>query len=686
MLGKFKLVNEPSLILPFPYIKNKSENRKLLTGYTKNCIISMLQKMKGIHMSLLELKNIYKSYFLGKEEFPVLKGINLSFDQGDFISILGESGGGKSTLMNIIGGLDRNYSGDVIIKGQPQKNKGEKAMDEYRRQTIGFIFQSFNLVNYLSVLDNVLTSLKMTKLSHKEQLDQAEKLLKQVGLYEHRKKKPAQLSGGQKQRVAIARALASNPEIIIADEPTGALDSQNTKEVLKILQDIARSGKTVIVVTHSQEVAEAGTRIVSLTDGQITADERIRDPFSTGNDLEELSSRPLTRGASWKMAWAHFKNAWKQNLIITIGMAIGLFSVMFFLGLGNGARGYMNSFIDEIANPKAFQVTLKNTDALTSTGMTGKDKDRIGNIKHVTKTEYGYYAPTFTISYKDKIVQNSILQTTNDTIVKKNISNKAMPKGDQIVVSKDYAKKNISKDVKKAVGKKVTIGLTALGDDGKPITITKEYTISGTTEQMNLVSMDSLQKAATKQGAKLKPNFITASVDNLNNTKQAQNDARALKKNGKVLYSITGVGATLNSIVQITYIVGVVLALVAGISLLVSILMIVATTYMSVTERTKEIGVLRAMGARRKDIRRLFVNESLLLGVSANILAIITALAIQLLVNKLVYSTIKFDIIQVSLATTISTVIIGLLIALIASLAPSGKAAKLNPIDALASE
>ncbi|WP_019779341.1 ABC transporter ATP-binding protein, partial [Streptococcus sobrinus] len=231
-------------------------------------------------MSLLELKNIYKSYFLGKEEFPVLKGINLSFDQGDFISILGESGGGKSTLMNIIGGLDRNYSGDVIIKGQPQKNKGEKAMDEYRRQTIGFIFQSFNLVNYLSVLDNVLTSLKMTKLSHKEQLTQAEKLLKQVGLYEHRKKKPAQLSGGQKQRVAIARALASNPEIIIADEPTGALDSQNTKEVLRILQDIARSGKTVIVVTHSQEVAEAGTRIVSLTDGQITADERIRDPFS----------------------------------------------------------------------------------------------------------------------------------------------------------------------------------------------------------------------------------------------------------------------------------------------------------------------------------------------------------------------------------------------------------------------
>lgn len=637
-------------------------------------------------MSLLQLKDINKSYYLGKEEFPVLKGIDLSFEQGDFISILGESGGGKSTLMNIIGGLDRNYSGDVLINGQPQKNKDEKGMDEYRRQTIGFIFQSFNLVNYLSVLDNVLTSLKMTRLSHKAQLDQAEKLLKQVGLYEHRKKKPAQLSGGQKQRVAIARALASNPEIIIADEPTGALDSQNTKEVLRILQDIAKSGKTVIVVTHSQEVADAGTRIVSLTDGQITADERICDPFSTEKDSEELSSRPLTRGASWKMAWAHFKNAWKQNLIITIGMAIGLFSVMFFLGLGNGAQNYMNSFINDIANPKAFQVTFKNTDVLASTGMTSRDKEKISKIKHITKTEYGYYASTFTISYKGKPVQNSVLQTANDTIVKKSISNKTLPKGDQIVVSKTYAKKNISKDIKKAVGKKVTIGLAVLDESGKPTTITKEYTISGTTDQMTLVSMDSLQKAATKQGAKLKPNFVTASVDNLNNTKQAQNDVRSLKKNGKTLYTITGLGATLTSITQITYIVGVVLALVAGISLLVSILMIVATTYMSVTERTKEIGVLRAMGARRKDIRRLFVNESLLLGVSANILAIITALAVQLLVNKLVYSTIKFDIIQVSLTTTITTVIIGLLIALIASLAPSGKAARLNPIDALASE
>ncbi|MFV8214269.1 ATP-binding cassette domain-containing protein, partial [Streptococcus pluranimalium] len=339
-------------------------------------------------MSTLSLQHIHKSYYLGKEEFPVLKGIDLTFDQGDFISILGESGGGKSTLMNIIGGLDRSYDGDVIINGQRQKDKKEKSMDQYRRDTIGFIFQSFNLINYLSVLGNVMTSLQMTKLSHKEQVKRAEELLKQVGLYEHRRKKPAQLSGGQKQRVAIARALASDPDIIIADEPTGALDSQNTKEVLKLLQGIAKSGKTVIVVTHSQEVADTGSRIVRLADGRVIGDERLREPFSQSALQKAFAARSLKTRDIWKMAFAHFRNAWKQNLMITIGTAIGLFSVMFFLGLGNGATNYMNSFIDGIANPKAFQVFKPD-----QSSMSEQDATDVAKVKHVTKVEKGYMSP-----------------------------------------------------------------------------------------------------------------------------------------------------------------------------------------------------------------------------------------------------------------------------------------------------
>lgn len=637
-------------------------------------------------MSILELKQIRKSYYLGKEEFPVLKGIDLTFQQGEFTSILGESGGGKSTLMNIIGGLDRHYSGEVLVNGERQKDKREKAMDHYRRQTIGFIFQSFNLVNYLSVLDNVMTSLRMTKLSHKEQLQQAEKLLKQVGLYEHRHKKPSQLSGGQKQRVAIARALASDPEIIIADEPTGALDQANTQEVLKILQSIAQSGKTVIVVTHSQEVAEAGTRIVRLADGKIIDDQELRAPFVTSEKQEKLPSKPLNRLAVWRMAIAHFKHAWKQNLIITLGMAIGLFSVMFFLGLGTGARNYMDDFIGGIANPKAFQVTLRNADQALSQGMTESDLKAIKQTNHVTKASFGYYSSSFNLNYQGRATRGTILQTANDTILTKDISNKKLPTKDGIVLSEDLAKKTINKNLKKVVGQKVTLSTTIIGDQATPITLTKTYTVVGTSKTATIVSYQSLVDAAKAQASSMKPNFIAVSVDDLNHTKAAQNHIRGLRKDKKNLYAITGVGAVLDSIKEVTYIVGVVLALVAGISLLVSSLMIVATTYMSVTERTREIGVLRAMGARRKDIRRLFVNESLLLGITANIVAIILAFSAQLLVNQLVYKTIKFAIIQVDLATILVTVIIGLVIALIASLAPASKAARLNPIEALSVE
>ncbi|EHJ53042.1 ATP-binding cassette domain-containing protein [Streptococcus macacae] len=637
-------------------------------------------------MTRLELRHIKKAYKLGRETFPVLKGIDLSFDNGDFTSILGESGGGKSTLMNIIGGLDRDYQGDVILNGKKQKDKKEKAMDTYRRDTIGFIFQSFNLVNYLTVLDNVLLSLKMTQLSQHDRKKRAEELLRQVGLYDHRKKKPAQLSGGQKQRVAIARALANDPDIIIADEPTGALDSQNTKEVLAILQDIAASGKTVIVVTHSQDVADSGSRIVRLVDGKITEDKRIRPAFSDKEPEKGYKSRSLSYMSSWKMAFSHFKSAWKQNLIITIGTAIGLFSVMFFLGLGNGANKYMNHFIDGIANPKAIQVSLKDTAKAASQGITADNYKQLKNIKHVQKVNYGYYAPIFNLSYKNKRIQSQILQTSNDTILKKSLSNKKFPKDNEIILSKANAKSFVGKKTKKIIGQKVTLALSIANGQQAPTLVSKTYTVVGTTEGSNIVSYTGLTSAAKAANAKLKPNFVTLTIDDLNNTKQVQNKVKALKSNHKTLYSIEGIGGILDNIVQIVYIVSFVLALVAGISLLVSILMIIATTYMSVAERTKEIGILRAMGARRKDIRRLFVNESLLLGISANLLAIMTVFLVQYGVNKLVYNTIKFDIIQVSATATLVTVLIGIIIALLASIAPAGKAARLNPIEALASE
>src|SRR5699024_4883818 len=255
-------------------------------------------------MAFLTLSAIRKSYYLGKEEFPVLKGIDLRFERGEFVSILGESGGGKTTLMNIIGGLDRKFSVTVTVEGAPLDHTKEKQMDEYRRAMVGYIYQSYNLVPHLTVLDNVLVALEMTTLAAAERKERALKLLDEVGLADHAKKHPRQLSGGQKQRVAIARALAADPQIIIADEPTGALDAQNTKEVLAILDQIAQSGKLVIAVTHSQAVADYGTRVVRLADGQIEADERLRPAYPT-QAAPQLKARPLPTLASYRTAFKH---------------------------------------------------------------------------------------------------------------------------------------------------------------------------------------------------------------------------------------------------------------------------------------------------------------------------------------------------------------------------------------------
>ncbi|WP_270745397.1 ATP-binding cassette domain-containing protein, partial [Lactococcus petauri] len=425
-------------------------------------------------MHILELKNIKKSYFLGKEEFPVLKGINLNFDRGEFISLLGESGGGKSTLMNIIGGLDRNYDGDVVVDGVPQKSKKEKDMDNYRRDTIGFIFQSFNLISYLSVLDNILISLKMTKLSEKERFNRAIELTKQVGLYDHRKKTPSQLSGGQKQRVAIARALASDPEIILADEPTGALDSQNTKEVLALLREIAQTGKTVIVVTHSQEVANYGTRIIHLADGKITGDERLKEPYPI-KDHRRIQSSVISYNEIFKTAFKHFIHSWKLNLLMAIGTAIGLFSVIFFLGLGNGVTNYMNDIMTSTINPNVITVLKRTTNddkidndaALqeaqqnilsSESGIENSLLTKLSSIDNVKKVEAAY-----TITSPGEISLNNqaragiiSINTWNESNINDKYKAGKKPGNGEISITESDAKK-ITKDYKSLVGKTINI-------------------------------------------------------------------------------------------------------------------------------------------------------------------------------------------------------------------------------------
>ncbi|SPS03400.1 ABC transporter ATP-binding protein/permease [Latilactobacillus sakei] len=646
-------------------------------------------------MTLLEIKDIHKSYHVNKEAFKVLKGINLKFDRGEFVSILGESGGGKSTLLNIIGGLDHQYEGELIVDGESLKNASEKKFDAYRSQTIGFIFQSFNLISHLTNLENVMVPLEMTDLSHKERVAKATDLLEQVGLKEHINKHPNQLSGGQKQRVAIARALAADPDVIIADEPTGALDSQNTAEILAILQKIAEDGKLVIAVTHSQAVADYGTRVVHMVDGQIDYDKRLKDAYPAPAESTPKKNSPLSFMSAFKMAMQHMRYDIKRNLLIIFGASIGIFSVILMLGLGQGVTGYINDQVSSQVNPNTIQIARNVSQKQIEDGDQGnladKDIKRFDKIKNVTKVEKGYYADGVQVHYQKKSETIQMFQTFNKTERVQDIKTGTKPGANEVLLTKATAKKLDKKNYKKMVGRTVTVYVNAISKDQRPVQMRQDVKVSGIINSgTEAVTYGTLAKMYQAQNLELEPNFAAVTVNKTQNVKAVQNKIKAYdsKVDGKTQkdYQITGVGAILDSINTYLKLAFYVLAGIAGISLLVSAIMIIVVLYISVSERTKEIGILRAIGARKKDIRHLFMSEAFLIGLLSSILGALIAWGGQALVNVIAQPLTHMPIVVITSGYVIFGIVISIVISLLAALAPSRKAAKLDPIEALSAE
>ena len=219
---------------------------------------------------MLELRDIKKSYTVGDTVTEALKGISIDFRESEFVAILGPSGCGKTTLLNVVGGLDKYDSGDLIISGRSTREYKDSDWDKYRNHSIGFVFQSYNLIPHQTVLSNVELALSLCGVSKAERRRRAKKALEDVGLHDQLYKKPSEMSGGQMQRVAIARALVNDPEIILADEPTGALDSETSLQVMDILKEVAKN-RLVIMVTHNVEIAKMADRVIKLKDGLISS-------------------------------------------------------------------------------------------------------------------------------------------------------------------------------------------------------------------------------------------------------------------------------------------------------------------------------------------------------------------------------------------------------------------------------
>ncbi|MBU2913613.1 MULTISPECIES: ABC transporter ATP-binding protein [Reichenbachiella] len=224
---------------------------------------------------MIEVKDIHKSYKMGQNSLKVLKGINLNINEGELVAIMGSSGSGKSTLLNILGMLDEAETGEYILDGVLIKNLNETKAAHYRNKFLGFVFQSFNLINYKTAAENVALPLYYQKTNRKERQEKALAYLQKVGLGEWAGHLPSEMSGGQKQRVAIARALAAAPKVLLADEPTGALDTKTSYEVMDLIQQINDEGKTILIVTHEEDIANMCKRIVRLKDGVIIEDVKV---------------------------------------------------------------------------------------------------------------------------------------------------------------------------------------------------------------------------------------------------------------------------------------------------------------------------------------------------------------------------------------------------------------------------
>ena len=294
---------------------------------------------------MLELKDIKKTYDTGVEKVHALKGINLQFRESEFVSILGESGCGKTTLLNIIGGLDRYSSGDLVINGKSTKKFKDRDWDAYRNYSIGFIFQSYNLISHQTVLSNVELALTISGVSKKERRARAIKALEEVGLKDKIHYKPNQLSGGQMQRVAIARALVNNPDIILADEPTGALDSKTSEQVMEILRKISKD-KLIIMVTHNGELAEKySNRIIRILDGKITADS---NPLSKEEVKSAKNKEKIFRKTSMKFLTAlqlSFNNLLTKKgrtILTSFAGSIGIIGIALILAISTGVQDYID--------------------------------------------------------------------------------------------------------------------------------------------------------------------------------------------------------------------------------------------------------------------------------------------------------------------------------------------------------
>jgi len=697
----------------------------------------------------LKLIDVNKSYKVTKQEnFQALYDINVEFDKGELVSIVGESGSGKSTLMNLIGGLDSDFTGKIIAGGEDLGSLSDKQLDKYRKDKVGFVFQSFNLISHLSILDNVTLALTLSNIPEKEKIERATEMLKRVGLETQIKKNPTQLSGGQKQRVAIARALINDPEIIIADEPTGALDSETSMQILEILKEIADSGKLVIMVTHSEKVASISSRVVKISDGRIVGDET--NPKYKKKKVEKLENKKKTEKQNLSFFSAirlSLHNMWAskvKNFLMAFGVAIGIGSLILMLCFSSGINDFIDTTMKDYSNPQIVTITKKGSgDTMSMLEYNAFSEPDISTLVTNINDYLAEKGKTFRVVDDGEILTRGAQQMTfmtstcaiynpnnewiehngdnaTDLINELNEKNIKHSKLFYIYsIPPYYTNSNVyagqmcsssggvmlTKGAKELFGNEDPVGkkINVLFDDGQGTSLffedgksyktdsTKHYDLEVTgimdTSIMSnylvlYIDYNYFQEIyKDRAGEYIAPNTLFIKTDSKATT-DLINSYLATTGNykGSIEDSLAKLFSNLSSTI------GTSLTVISCISLLVSAMMILVVLYMSVSERTKEIGVMKSIGARRKDIKLVFTSESFLIGVLSGIVGIVFNLLLTLIITIVLKSVVGLAPLSYRWWYFALAIGVSVFISMMSGLYPASKAARLDPVESLRRE
>ncbi|NWB12613.1 MacB family efflux pump subunit [Pseudomonas sp. D5002] len=646
---------------------------------------------------LLELKGIVRSFMAGDREFIALKGIDLTIHAGEMVAITGASGSGKSTLMNILGGLDYATAGSYKINGIETRTLGDEQLAELRRDYFGFIFQRYHLLAHLSALHNVEMPAIYAGTPETARHSRAGELLARLGLSGHLTHRPSQLSGGQQQRVSIARALMNGGEVILADEPTGALDTHSGKEVMRILAELHAAGHTVIIVTHDPKVAANAQRIIEVRDGEIVSD---RANQSVGLDLPtEAPIEPKRSGArklvaslglfkeAFNMAWVALISHRMRTLLTMLGIVIGITSVVSISAIGEGAKRYVLKDIQAIGSNTIDIFPGKSfgdSRASAIETLLPSDVDALNQLYYVDSAtpvvgrnlllRYGNIDLDAQVNgVSDRYFQVKGLKLEAGITFSESDARRQA----QVVVIDHNARHRLFAPGVDPLGQVILVG-------NLPCTV-----IGVTADNKNMFAASKAlnvwvpyETAAGRLLGQRHLDSITVRIKDGQPSKVVEENVTKLmlQRHGTKDFFTNNLDSIMQTVQKTSRSLALLLSLIAVISLLVGGIGVMNIMLVSVTERTREIGIRMAVGARQSDIRQQFLVEAVMVCLIGGMIGISLSFAIGYLFSLFVK---EWEMVF-SLGSVVTAFACSTLIGIVFGFVPARNAARLDPIEALA--